>query len=73
MKRHSGWNIEEDITLIETVFDKGKKWALIAKMLDGRRTEHMVKNRFNSLMCKFLKCNSSKKYSSDNVPLEVFK
>ena len=68
-KRHTGWSIEEDTILIRTVFEKGKKWALISKQLDCRRTEHMVKNRFNSLMCKYLKSNN-KKMSSDNVQQE---
>ena len=27
----------------------GKKWAKVSKVLGGKRTEHMVKNRFKSL------------------------
>lgn len=44
------WGIDEDIQLIEYIERLGKKWALISKMFNGRRTEHMVKNRFKSLM-----------------------
>ena len=39
----------------------GKRWALIGKHLDNKRTEHMVKNRFNSLICRFKKTNSQLK------------
>lgn len=52
--------------LIKAVYEKGKKWANISKILDSKRTEHMVKNRFNSLMWKFMKANPYKT-SSDNV------
>lgn len=31
----------------------------------------MVKNRFNSIMCKYLKANN-RKTCSDNIPLEDF-
>lgn len=31
----------------------GLKWAQISKAMDGVRTEHMVKNRFNSLNKKY--------------------
>ena len=30
----------------------GKKWSQIAKMLNTNRTEHMVKNRYNSIINK---------------------
>lgn len=31
---------------------EGKKWASISKMFDGSRTEHMVKNRYKSIIHK---------------------
>ena len=34
---------------------EGTKWSEIAKEFDGRRTQHMVKNRYNSLMNKWMK------------------
>lgn len=35
---------------MNSVLEKGKKWSEIAAVL--KRTEHTVKNRFNSLMIK---------------------
>lgn len=32
------------------VYNKGKKWSDIAKKLDKSRTEHMIKNRYKSLL-----------------------
>jgi hypothetical protein len=31
----------------------GTRWASISKAMDGMRTEHMVKNRYNSLYRKY--------------------
>ena len=31
---------------------KGKKWSAIAKQLNNTRTEHMVKNRYKSIIHK---------------------
>lgn len=31
------------------MLEHGKKWSKVSKMLGGKRTEHMVKNRFKSL------------------------
>lgn len=47
---HGGWNIEEDIWILDLVQEEGRKWARIALRLDSRRTEHMIKNRYHSLM-----------------------
>jgi hypothetical protein len=69
MKSHDNWTLEEDTMLVKAVYEKGKKWALISKLLESRRTEHMVKNRFNSLLCKYQK-SAHKKTSVDNVPEE---
>jgi hypothetical protein len=42
----------------------GTKWAKISKAMQGRRTEHMVKNRYNSLAKKyqsrFQRCSTKK-------------
>lgn len=45
----SEWRVEEDLELIMSVKQIGKRWAKVSKSLNGRRTEHMVKNRFKSL------------------------
>jgi hypothetical protein len=43
------WTLEEDLKLMELVNLKGMAWSKIAKHFDGRRNEHMVKNRYNSI------------------------
>ena len=43
------WTALEDFNLIEAVKELGKKWSKVSKKLGGKRTEHMVKNRFKSL------------------------
>jgi len=30
--------------------EEGKKWSLVSKKLGGSRTEHMVKNRFKTIV-----------------------
>lgn len=45
----SEWTLSEDFELVKAVNSIGKKWARVSKKLEGRRTEHMVKNRFKSL------------------------
>lgn len=49
------WTPEEDLIIIETVMDPeiGKKWARMKVLLKERRTEHMIKNRYHSLITKF--------------------
>lgn len=41
---------EEDLILLHGVLKSGKKWSELAASL--KRTEHMVKNRFNSMVIK---------------------
>jgi len=50
LKVHTGWTTEEDITLMTTVKEEGKKWSMVVKKLGNTRTEHMVKNRYKSLV-----------------------
>lgn len=49
-KVKSKWSMAEDYQLVECALTEGKKWALISKMMGSTRTEHMVKNRYNSLL-----------------------
>jgi transcription initiation factor IIE alpha subunit len=49
-KVHSPWAFQEDLILLSSIRDNGKRWAYTVKKLLKKRTEHMVKNRFNSLI-----------------------
>ena len=49
------WSEAEDEELLRRVSEKGKKWAQLAGVMS--RTEHDVKNRFNSLLSREQKCN----------------
>lgn len=43
------------------MLDYGHKWARLVDLLDGRRTEHMIKNRFHSLLACSRKLVKNKK------------
>ena len=47
------WSTGEELFLFEKVGVVGKKWARIAQMMRGSRTEHMVKNKYNTMMRTF--------------------
>lgn len=51
--KHTKWTLAEDIELFKLAGELGTKWAKISKALDGVRTEHMVKNRFNAITKKY--------------------
>lgn len=61
---HNKWTLKEDIQLFDLAGKIGTKWAKISKALEGVRTEHMVKNRFNSISKKyqsrFQRCSQKK-------------
>lgn len=46
------WTVEQDLTLLKYVLKNGKKWSQISKVLSDLKSEHMIKNRFNSLIHK---------------------
>jgi transcription factor MYB, plant len=50
--RKGSWSKQEDLQLFQTVKEYGKKWSVISKLFKGARSEHMVKNRYNSLIHK---------------------
>lgn len=56
-KIHSEWTATEDLTLLNCIKKKGKRWSVAMKELSNTRTEHMVKNRYKSLIS-----NESKRY-----------
>lgn len=46
------WTVEEDKMMLEFVRKEGKKWASISNKLNHAKNEHMIKNRFYSLIKK---------------------
>lgn len=44
------------------ILEYGKKWSRIMKCFDNQRTEHMIKNRFLSLI---LKCKKTFPFIQD--------
>lgn len=46
------WTAQEDYLLMSKVQEDGQKWCEISKFFQGERTEHMVKNRYHSLLQK---------------------
>lgn len=53
--KHEKWSEEEDKMLIGNVIKEGKKWSQIMRCFGNQRTEHMIKNRFISLVLRFKK------------------
>ena len=51
-KIHGKWTDREDALIFQYVLERGKKWSKIVPLLNGTRTEHMIKNRYNSLLAK---------------------
>ena len=49
-KKRGEWDSSEDALIVSFILKHGKKWAIISKELDGKRTEHMVKNRYKSII-----------------------
>lgn len=73
-KSHGEWTLDEDLKLVEYVMKFGKRWAMIGKHLEDKRTEHMVKNRYNSLLSKYKKENPNRKQLNEtNIMMEVQK
>jgi hypothetical protein len=48
--KKTDWTPEEDLELFTLILQHGCRWALISRELNGIRSEHSVKNRYNSLM-----------------------
>lgn len=59
-KKHGNWTPEEDLSIFKYVAENGKRWCKLVSILKETRTEHMIKNRFNSLMTK-MKANKRDK------------
>jgi len=44
------WTIEEDLLILNFVSREGHHWSRAVTLLNHKRTEHMTKNRFSSLI-----------------------
>ena len=51
-KKRGEWSPAEDLSIFKFVLENGKRWCKIVPILNEARTEHMIKNRFNSLINK---------------------
>lgn len=58
------WNHIEDLYILNYVLENGKKWSKISKLLLNR-SEHAVKNRYNSLIFKSTKGSKEELRKSD--------
>lgn len=56
-KTKLSWSLVECKLLLESVIEKGKKWASLVENLKGRRSEHSIKNKYNSMVIKQKKLN----------------
>ena len=70
-KLHSTWTPAEDLQLLECLRENGNKWSAAVRTLNGTRTEHMVKNRYKSLVGMESKKHKSK--SVDEIELALMK
>jgi hypothetical protein len=52
------WDEEEDRLIVNYILFNGRRWSNIAKELGNHRTEHMVKNRYKTLIIKQKKITS---------------
>ena len=70
-KKHGNWTPQEDLIIFNFVIEVGKKWSKLVPVLNNTRTEHMVKNRYNSLITKLR--GNNKKEKEEQVIQKVIK
>ncbi len=46
------WTEEEDKEVVRLFIIEGKRWSQVAKKLGSHRTEHMVKNRYKTILAR---------------------
>jgi hypothetical protein len=69
-KKHGEWTPQEDHIIFCFVSENGKRWSRIVPLLNDTRTEHMIKNRYNSLISK---ARSSKKQKEEETARKILK
>ena len=70
-KKHGNWTPQEDLLIFNFVTEIGKKWSKLVPVLNQTRTEHMIKNRYNSLITKLR--GGSRKEREEQVIQKVIK
>ena len=60
----------EERRFIALLIEKGRKWSKIARELESNRTEHMVKNRFKTILGRMKRSNPDIK--DEDKLLEMF-
>ena len=53
------WTEEEEQRFVFLILSMGRKWSKIARELESNRTEHMVKNRYKTILGRLKKDNPS--------------
>jgi len=48
--KRNEFSVEEDLKIIEYIMSSGKSWSKIAKFFNHERTEHKIKNRYNTIL-----------------------
>jgi Myb-like DNA-binding protein FlbD len=56
-KKRGAWSIVEDNVIFKYIRENGKHWSKIIPLLNHTRTEHMIKNRYNSVVSKLINTN----------------
>jgi len=51
-KKHGEWSVKEDALIFQHVIESDKRWSKMVPLLQNTRTEHMIKNRYNSIINK---------------------
>lgn len=69
-KKRGEWTPQEDLSIFKYVMEYGKHWCKIVPILKDSRTEHMIKNRYNSLINKQRK---SKKEREEHLRHRIVK
>lgn len=72
------WTNEEDIEIVDYVYQQGTKWSKLAKIFKENRTEHNLKNRFFSILGRVLNIATKKikknvNYRSKSILTKVLK
>jgi hypothetical protein len=60
-KLKGSWEDCEDMAILEHVVEtSSKKWSKMVQLLGSRRSEHSIKNRFNTIIAKHRKYKSER-------------